>query len=271
MSIKLVTIDIDDTLVNSQKEITARVKTALNEATAQGVKVVLATGRPLTGVTRYLDELGLNQQDDQYVITYNGGVVETTSGQRLGGESLTRDDFLELQAIATDLGAYLQVETLTKAYTTNTEVNPWASLENYLINMDLRTVSLADMPRDEDYVKMIMIGEENDITQWYQALPKNVLEKYYVVQSTPHNLEFMNKVASKGAGLAVLRDILQLDVAETMALGDQQNDLTMIETAGLGIAMGNAIPALKQIAQAETTTQNEDGVGVAIEKYVLNA
>ncbi len=91
------------------------------------------------------------------------------------------------------------------------------------------------------------------------------------MQSTPHNLEFMNKAASKGAGLAVLRDILQLAVAETMALGDQQNDLTMIETAGLGIAMGNAIPALKQIAQAETTTQNEDGVGVAIEKYVLNA
>jgi len=87
MMIKLITIDIDDTLVNTAKEITPRVKAALNAATAQGVKVVLATGRPLPGVQAYLDELGLNNQADQYVVTYNGGVVQTTAGQPLTSAS----------------------------------------------------------------------------------------------------------------------------------------------------------------------------------------
>lgn len=107
MTIKLITIDIDDTLVNTAKQVTPRVKAALNEATAQGVKVVLTTGRPLPGVQEYLDELGLNNRDDQYAVTYNGGVVQTTSGKALGGQELSYDDYLTLREVANDLGAYL--------------------------------------------------------------------------------------------------------------------------------------------------------------------
>lgn len=269
MAIKLITIDIDDTLVNTAKQVTPRVKTALQEATAQGVKVVLTTGRPLPGVQEYLDELGLNHQDDQYAITYNGGVVQTTNGEELGGKELAYSDYLRLREVADELGAYLQVETIDAAYTSAKEINYWASRENFLIKMPLIIKPVDEMDPNDHYVKFMFIGDEADIDSWRDALPADVKEAYYIVKSTPQHLEFMHKDATKGSGLLTLVAKLGIDRSETMALGDQQNDVTMIEAAGLGVAMGNAVPEVKAVADVETTTQNTDGVGVAVEKWVL--
>lgn len=269
MAIKLITIDIDDTLVNTAKQVTPRVKAALQEATAQGVKVVLTTGRPLPGVQEYLDELGLNHQDDQYAITYNGGVVQTTNGEELGGKELAYSDYLRLREVADELGAYLQVETIDAAYTSAKEINYWASRENFLIKMPLIIKPVDEMDPNDHYVKFMFIGDEADIDSWRDALPADVKEAYYIVKSTPQHLEFMHKDATKGSGLLTLAAKLGIDRSETMALGDQQNDVTMIEVAGLGVAMGNAVPEVKAVADVETTTQNADGVGVAVEKWVL--
>ena len=269
MAIKLITIDIDDTLVNTAKQVTPRVKAALQEATAQGVKVVLTTGRPLPGVQEYLDELGLNHQDDQYAITYNGGVVQTTNGEELGGKELAYSDYLRLREVADELGAYLQVETIDAAYTSAKEINYWASRENFLIKMPLIIKPVDEMDPNDHYVKFMFIGDEADIDSWRDALPADVKEAYYIVKSTPQHLEFMHKDATKGSGLLTLAAKLGIDRSETMALGDQQNDVTMIEVAGLGVAMGNAVPEVKVVADVETTTQNADGVGVAVEKWVL--
>lgn len=269
MAIKLITIDIDDTLVNTAKQVTPRVKAALQEATAQGVKVVLTTGRPLPGVQEYLDELGLNHQDDQYAITYNGGVVQTTNGEELGGKELAYSDYLRLREVADELGAYLQVETIDAAYTSAKEINYWASRENFLIKMPLIIKPVDEMDPNDHYVKFMFIGDEADIDSWRDALPADVKEAYYIVKSTPQHLEFMHKDATKGSGLLTLAAKLGINRSETMALGDQQNDVTMIEAAGLGVAMGNAVPEVKAVADVETTTQNADGVGVAVEKWVL--
>lgn len=269
MAIKLITIDIDDTLVNTAKQVTPRVKAALQEVTAQGVKVVLTTGRPLPGVQEYLDELGLNHQDDQYAITYNGGVVQTTNGEELGGKELAYSDYLRLREVADELGAYLQVETIDAAYTSAKEINYWASRENFLIKMPLIIKPVDEMDPNDHYVKFMFIGDEADIDSWRDALPADVKEAYYIVKSTPQHLEFMHKDATKGSGLLTLAAKLGIDRSETMALGDQQNDVTMIEAAGLGVAMGNAVPEVKAVADVETTTQNADGVGVAVEKWVL--
>ena len=269
MAIKLITIDIDDTLVNTAKQVTPRVKAALQEATAQGVKVVLTTGRPLPGVQEYLDESGLNHQDDQYAITYNGGVVQTTNGEELGGKELAYSDYLRLREVADELGAYLQVETIDAAYTSAKEINYWASRENFLIKMPLIIKPVDEMDPNDHYVKFMFIGDEADIDSWRDALPADVKEAYYIVKSTPQHLEFMHKDATKGSGLLTLAAKLGIDRSETMALGDQQNDVTMIEAAGLGVAMGNAVPEVKAVADVETTTQNADGVGVAVEKWVL--
>lgn len=269
MAIKLVTIDIDDTLINSARQITPRVKAAVQSAKQAGVKVVLATGRPLLGVVDYLNELGLNDQDDQFVINYNGGMVQTTSGISLGGAQLDLSAYQELRQLADELGAYMQVEGKDAAYTTNTIIPHEASGENYLVKMPLKITPMAEMTADMDYVKMMMIAGAEDVQRFEAALPKAIRDKYYVVKSTPNFLEFMNAQATKGAGLKILAQYLGVDMRETMALGDQENDLTMIEAAGLGVAMGNAVDKLKAAANAQTLSQNEDGVALALEKWAL--
>ena len=99
MSIKLVAIDIDGTLLNSKKEITPEVFSAIQDAKAAGVKIVIATGRPVAGVQRLLEELELNQPDN-YVVTFNGGLVQdTVTGQELIKETLTYDDYLDIELL----------------------------------------------------------------------------------------------------------------------------------------------------------------------------
>ena len=92
MSIQLVAIDIDGTLLNSKREITPEVFSAIQDAKAAGVKIIIATGRPIAGVQKLLKELNLNQPDN-YVITFNGGLVqETSTGQELIKETLAHED-----------------------------------------------------------------------------------------------------------------------------------------------------------------------------------
>lgn len=267
--IKLVTIDIDDTLVNSAKQITPRVKAAVQAAVAAGIKVVLTTGRPLTGVQGYLNELGLNNRDDQYVITYNGALVETTAGQAIAGNELSYQDYVDLVEWSHKLDTYLQVETLDMAYTTAHLINPSASRENYMVDMPLQVEPLEEMNPDLHYVKCMFIGPSEQLAKVEASLPANVKQRFNLVKSNIDFLEVLNPKASKGNALATLAAYLKIPLTETMALGDQANDLSMIKQAGLGVAMGNAIPEVKAAAQAVTTSQNEDGVGLALEKWAL--
>ena len=270
MEIKLITIDIDDTLVNSDKKITPRVKKALQEATAQGAKVVLATGRPLSGVKDYLVELGLDDSVDQFAITYNGSVVQNTVGERLGGHELTLSDYKKFKAIADEYDSYLQIESLDYAITANKFINRHVNGENNMVQMPLQIKEVDDMTTDEHYVKFMFIDETDKIDQLVANMPQELQDDYYIVQSTPNFLEVMHKESTKGNGLAILANQLDIDLSKTMALGDQHNDLTMIQQAGLGVAMGNAVDEIKNNADFITTSQNEDGVGLAVEKWVLN-
>lgn len=117
MSIKLVAIDIDGTLLNSKKEITPEVFSAIQDAKAAGVKIVIATGRPIAGVQRLLEELELNQPDN-YVVTFNGGLVQdTVTGQELIKETLTYDDYLDIELLGRKLGVHMHAITKDGIYT----------------------------------------------------------------------------------------------------------------------------------------------------------
>ena len=109
MSIKLIAVDIDGTLLNSQRQVTPEVFQAIQDAKAAGVKVVIATGRPIPGVLPLLEELNLNQDGD-YVITFNGGLVqETSTGNELIRETLSYEDYLDIEVLANKLGVHSQV------------------------------------------------------------------------------------------------------------------------------------------------------------------
>ncbi|MBM7617655.1 Cof subfamily protein (haloacid dehalogenase superfamily) [Weissella uvarum] len=269
--IKLIAIDIDDTLVNTSKEITDHVKKSVQAATAAGIKIVLTTGRPVRGVQNYLKTLGLDNQADQYVIAYNGSVVETTTGEVIFSKEVGMPAYQEMTKLGDAWGDVLvQAEMLDDIYTTSHDINPMASRESYFMGMPIKVRAMEEMPEDGDYVKVMLIGEVAKMDDISAKMPQDIQDKYTIVRSDQYFIEIINKEASKGAGLRALADHLGISMDETMAIGDQQNDMSMVEAAGFGVAMGNAIDDLKAAADAVTTTQDEDGVGVAIDKYVLD-
>lgn len=114
-----------------------------------------------------------------------------------------------------------------------------------------------------------MVDEKERIDQAWADLPTTMTDRFSIVRSEDFYLEFMNKQASKGNALHVLSQELNIKQDEVMALGNAQNDDSMIEYAGLGVAMGNSVPETLKIADVTTADNNHDGVGEAIEKYVL--
>ena len=272
MAIKLVAIDIAATLVNDHRQITPKTKEALEAAKQQGVKVVLCTGRPMTGVNAYLTELGLNHQDDEYVISFNGALAQSTNERVLVNYTLSFDDYIDWQSFCTKNNVKSQFESRDYIYTTNRDLSPWTIHESDLVSMPVRVRSLDEMAHTQDqYVlaKGMMLGDKEELNQVQTKFIKEFGDRFTVIRSEDFYLEIINHRASKGSTLKALSEELGIKQDEVMALGNAQNDNSMIEYAGIGVAMGNAVPETKAVADVITDTNNNDGVGKAVEKYVL--
>ena len=137
MSIKLIAVDIDGTLVNSQKEITPEVFSAIQDAKEAGVKVVIATGRPIAGVAKLLDDLQLRDEGD-YVVTFNGALVqETATGHEIISESLTYEDYLDMEFLSRKLGVHMHAITKDGIYTANRNIGKYTVHESTLVSMPI--------------------------------------------------------------------------------------------------------------------------------------
>lgn len=267
--IKIVSIDIDGTLLNDQREITTDVRNAIQKAIDSGVKIVITTGRPLPGVKSILNELNITGSQ-QYVITYNGGLVQTADGQKtLFRQELSTSEFKKINDFMAEQDAYVQVETHNAAYTTNHRVHPWASFENSLVNLPLFVLDSETELEQVAFIKAIANDEEDRLDYIESQVPETISSKVNVIRSTANNLEFIDRQASKGNALLALAKELGIDQSETMSIGDQANDCSMIEQAGIGVAMGNAIDKVKEIADYQTDTNNNSGVAKAINELVL--
>lgn len=269
MAIKLIAIDIDGTLLNPQHEVTPRVKAAIEAARDKGVAVVLATGRPFLGVQRYLRELGL-EKEGQYCITNNGALVQKANDASCVAEvPVTFDDYLYYEQMSRELGVNFQALTQSHLYTANKDISRYTVHEAGLTGMPLRYRTVEEMDPTLIFPKIMMIDEPELLDAAIARIPAEAYERNTIMKSAPFFLEILNKEVNKGAGVKLLAELLGLQRDELMALGDQENDLAMLEFVGTGVAMGNAIPVVKEIAQFVTTSNREDGVAVAIEKFVL--
>ena len=134
MSIKLIAVDIDGTLVNSKKEITPEVFAAIQDAKKAGVKVMIATGRPIAGVAKLLDDLKLRDEGD-YVVTFNGALVqETATGHEIISESLTYEDYLDMEFLSRKLGVHMHAITKDGIYTANRNIGKYTVHESTLVS-----------------------------------------------------------------------------------------------------------------------------------------
>ncbi|QNN75421.1 HAD family phosphatase [Weissella diestrammenae] len=267
--IKIVSIDIDGTLLNDNHEITKDVKDAIQQAIAQDVKIVITTGRPLPGVQPILDELNIKGAD-QYVITHNGGLMQTADGSKiLFSAPLAFDEWQLINQFMREQATYIQVESQSMAYTTNHLVHPWASFENSLVNLPLRVLDDETALKHVEITKGIANAESAELDRVQALVPDSIMNAVSVIRSTANNLEFINQAASKGNALIALANELGVEMTQTMAIGDQENDLSMIEVAGTSIAMGNAIERIKAAAHFTTADNNHSGVAQALQTYVL--
>lgn len=269
--IKLVACDMDGTLLNERQELSPKVAATIRAVRATGVRVVLATGRPLPGVMNFLPELNL-VSDSDYAIPYNGALVQTTASQKVLIEhSLNYSDYLRLYTAAAALGLTMIAEDQHAMFTDAKSLGHRELFEAVDTNMSVNFAGPQQISRDVEFSKIMFFGDKQLMDQAMDTLDPALFTDYYANRSEEFLLEFVNKSASKGNALRELAAKLGLTADEVMAMGDSNNDASMFEFAGTGIAMGNAKPELKAIATGVTASNKDDGVAVALQQYVLDA
>ena len=253
MNYKLIALDMDGTLLRKDKTVSERTKKAIEDARKKGVTVVLATGRPIDGVTKYLEELDMYGEND-YVLSYNGGLVlKTKNREAICKIGLTGEDLHYLYEISKELGVNIHAFSETKGLITP------------------KNSKYTEVEANINNIKIMMIDEEEVLQKAIDNLPKEVYDKYTVVRSAPYFLEFLNKEVNKGVGVEMLAKHMGITLDQVITMGDAGNDLHMIECAGMGVAMGNAFEEIKEVANYITDTNENDGVAKAIEHLVLNS
>lgn len=265
---KMIALDMDGTLLNEKKEISKANIEAIKFARKKGIKVVLATGRPTKGIEKYLKELDLID-DNEYVVSYNGALVqEVKSGRVIAKNTMTYDDLIYLYELSKELKVNIHALTLTSCITPKT--NEYSILEATMNDIPLEVIDFNDVDRNTTIVKIMFVDPEDNLNRVIKQLPESLYNKYTIVRSAPFFLEFLNKKVNKGFGVELLAKKLGIKKEEIICVGDAENDIHMIKYAGLGVAMGNAFPEVKKIADYITKTNQEDGVAHVINKFIIN-
>lgn len=268
---KLIALDIDGTLLNSEKKITNNVYESIQKAKNQGTKVVLSTGRPLPGVIPILEELKLTDNGD-YVICFNGAVVQEVKSKKVIADiDMNVNDFkLIYNEVCKPNNSYIHINTPTNVITPHEEPGEYSVLEAKLNKIPLIYKPANEIDENIKFCKIMIVDDPEKIEKIIPTISKDLHEKYTIVRSAPFFLEFLNKKANKGTALKALCKNINLPIEKTIAVGDEENDQHMIKFAGLGVAMGNARESIKEIADYTTSTNNEDGVANVINKFILN-
>ncbi|MBQ0056729.1 MAG: HAD family phosphatase [Bacteroidales bacterium] len=268
MAIKLIALDLDGTLTNSQKVITPRTRQALMKAQEQGVILVLASGRPTLGIQALADELLIGEHGG-YVLAFNGGKMTKWSDRSVVFEQILDENLVpELYEAATShdfpiltyQGLGIASSVIDDEYVEHEAFINKLPVELYddFLNQIVYPIN-----------KCLIVGVPERLALLEKELAKQMEGRMNIYRSSAFFLECVPMGIDKAASLQRLIDMLGIKREEVMACGDGYNDLSMIEFAGLGVAMENAAPEVKEKADYVTLSNEEDGVGVAVEKFVL--
>lgn len=261
--IKMVVTDIDGTIANKEGNITDNVKKMIKKLSANGVKVVLATGRMFRATYPVLQELEL----DTPIICYQGGFIKNFKTNEVLYSKYTD------VKLAHDVIDYFRAN--------NVHINVYVDdvlfveqddeyIKNYIENRNIIYTVVDDLKKVEMNRLHKVLGIDNNpdkITFVTEELKTKYKDSLYIIRSTPYFCEVSNPDASKASSLCFLRDYWGIKPDEVLAIGDQDNDIDMIEVAGIGVSMGNGTEHLKNKADYITTSLNEDGFCHAMEKF----
>ena len=269
MAYKMVVLDLDDTLLQDDLTISRWTRETLLRAQREGMRVVLASGRPTGAIWRYAKELQIDRHGG-YLISFNGAVVtDGTTGNTLFQKALSKETLHELYDLSAAHGTLILTYVDDKIVTP--QANEWADVEKKLTGMEIRVAPDFKAAVQVDCIKAILLQEPTVLKAVAEKLRPLVQDHLNMVLSKPFFLEFTNKGIDKRHSLAQLCESLEILPAEVIAIGDSYNDVGMIEFAGLGICMANGPAEVRAKADHVTSSNMEDGIAVALERFVFQA
>ncbi|GEO68857.1 Cof-type HAD-IIB family hydrolase [Levilactobacillus acidifarinae] len=258
--IKMIALDLDETLLNTDKTISEENVATLQRLHQAGMKVVLCTGRPINAIWGYIKQLGLTTPGD-FTITFNGAlVVNNVTKETLAQSGLKHRDFELLHAFASANGYPLDILDFEQVYPI-ADLKPSVYQQMLKAPMAFTPTNFADLP-DHLYSKAVMATDAAVLDQVVATLTPDLKQQYHVVRSQPKILEFLAADMDKAVGLGQLLTHFGWNFSNLMAFGDAENDLGMIKAAGDGVAMLNGQPEVKAAANHQTPTEN-NAAGVA--------
>jgi len=268
MKYKLIASDMDGTLVNDESVLTERTKTAILNAVEKGVVFVTATGRPFSNV----QEVNNMLDKDMPFIVFNGAEAYMGKSGKLLFEHFL--DF-ELAKEAFDIGQKIgtsQIVWTGPVLWANRRDTATSAYEAVCNGLEMKITTDLTFIKDEvdGISKVLWIDDPARIKELLVEMNAQFGNKLRCVSSMSHFLEFVSIKAGKGTALAEIGRIFGIDKTEMIAVGDANNDLCMIEYAGLGVAVANAADDIKAKSDYVTKSNNEDGVAEVIEKFILS-
>ncbi|MFI3202324.1 MAG: Cof-type HAD-IIB family hydrolase [Eubacteriales bacterium] len=261
MTPKILFTDLDGTLLNQEKQISKELHTGLQTMLHNGHKLVLASGRAFPSILKVLDVLDLDTTGI-YISAYNGAAIyDCSTKEFIHKEEIALEDALTIIDLA------LQEKLHIQTYHNNSIITSFPSkeLEHYTKNIPLSTViqhPISDvLPCDVPKLVSINLDNKQKLIHFQQTIANHLAPRIITIFSNEYYLEIISSKAGKGKSLEILSDYLQIDIANTYAVGDAENDLTMLQASGTGCAMSNATDLLKSHADhILTKSNNEDGV-----------
>lgn len=275
--IKVIIMDIDGTLLNSKKMITDKTKDALLKAQKNGVKLVLASGRPTKGLLKLGKELEMNQHHGLFV-SYNGSkVIDYETMETLFNKPLSIAEGKAVLEHLKKFNVYPMIDKDNYMYVNNVYASPirWNGKSINIVEYESRNGSYLlcekeDLTEFLDYEvnKILTAGDPFYLQNHYQEMMAPFKETLSCMFTADFYFEYTAKGIDKAKALNAVLKPMGYTQEQMIGFGDGMNDISMIQYTGIGVAMGNAVQKLKNVAQYVTASNDEEGVAKALYKYL---
>jgi len=275
--IKAIIMDIDGTLLNSQKKITGKTKQALLKAQAKGIKLILASGRPTTGLTELGRELEMDRHQGLFV-SYNGSkVVNCENMETLFNEPLSIEAGKAVLEHLKQFDVYPMIDKGNYMYVNDVYAAPitWRGNQINIIEYESRGGSyllcekkdLADF-LDYEVNKILTAGDPEYLQKNYQAMMAPFADTLSCMFTADFYFEYTARGIDKAKALDSVLKPLGYSQKELIGFGDGMNDISLLRYTGTGVAMANAVQDLKEVAGHVTTSNDEDGIAKALYEFL---
>ena len=268
MSKKLLALDIDGTLTNTQKDITPATLEKIIEAQEKGHIVAIASGRPLPGIRKIADTIELDRFGG-YVLAFNGGrIVDYSTGEVVYQAVLDNDVVRDIYDYCLKAGCGMVTYDGDRVIT-GTDIDGYMTFEASINHMEIMRIDNFRKYIDFPLNKCLLTADPDKAEKIEQELAEKFGDQLNIFRSEPYFVEIMPPNVHKATSLEKLLEILDMDRKDLVACGDGYNDLTMIEYAGVGVAMANAQDIVKEHADYITLSNDEDGLVPVVDKFIL--